>query len=183
MKSGYFSDEGNHRDKLVFASKIDVEDIDDDQEENLDKDLEDNFDEDSEDDPDIDLEYQYDDELEGNDGEEDDELEVDNVELTSNTSVPWLHNEVSLATSGDWYVTPLAKDRPLASCFSNSYYLKNCKGKKKWSGGWPPKLELPPDQRRDTACPFTFKNETRKRIQRWPDIIGIGIPKCGTGRL
>ena len=124
MKPGYFS-EGNHRDKLVFASKKEVEDIgayettvpyegpgvpwtlgsgplmvesediDDGQEQNLDDDLEDNLDEDSEDDPNIDLEYHYDDELGGNDDEDlDDELEVDNVELTSNTSVPWLHNEL-----------------------------------------------------------------------------------------
>ena len=90
----------------------------------------------------------------------------------------------SIETSEDWYVTPLAKDRPLASCYSKSYYLPNCKkiGAKKWTGGWPLKLELPEDQRRDTACPYTFRNETRKRIKRWPDIIGVGIAKCGTGR-
>ena len=93
------------------------------------------------------------------------------------------YHRASIDTSEDWYVTPLAKDRPLASCYSKSYYLQNCKGAKKWTGGWPPKLELPEDQRRDTACPYTFRNETRKRIQRWPDIIGLGIPKCGTGRL
>ena len=93
------------------------------------------------------------------------------------------YHRASNETLQDWFPTPLAKDRPLASCYSKSYYLPNCKGAKKWTGGWPPKLELPEDQRRDTACPYTFKNETRKRIQRWPDIIGLGIPKCGTGRL
>ena len=84
--------------------------------------------------------------------------------------------------SEELYITPLAKDRPMASCYSNSFYLKNCKGAKKWTGGWPLALELPEDQRRDTACPYTFRNETRKRIKRWPDIIGVGIAKCGTGR-
>ena len=43
--------------------------------------------------------------------------------------------------------------------------------------------ELPKNQRRDTACPFTYKNETRHRIKKWPDIIGIGAPKCGIGKL
>ena len=118
LKPGYFS-KGNHRDKLVFASEIEVEDIDDHgqtimvdddgQEENLDDDLEDNLDEDSEEDPGIDLEYHYDDELEGNDDEDlDDELEVDNVELTSNTSVPWLHNELTSKLSFQLFL--LAKD-------------------------------------------------------------------------
>ena len=43
--------------------------------------------------------------------------------------------------------------------------------------------ELPVNQRRDTACPLTRVNETRKRVKRWPDIIGIGAPKCGTGTI
>ena len=43
--------------------------------------------------------------------------------------------------------------------------------------------ELPVNQRRDTACPLTKFNETRKRVKRWPDIIGIGAPKCGTGTI
>ena len=43
--------------------------------------------------------------------------------------------------------------------------------------------ELPVNQRRDTACPLTKINETRKRVKRWPDIIGIGAPKCGTGTI
>ena len=79
----------------------------------------------------------------------------------------------------EWLRTPLAKDRPMAICKSKG----NCKGKKYWTGSWPSKSELPLDQRRDTACPYTLKNETRKRINRWPDIIGIGAPKCGTGLL
>ena len=79
----------------------------------------------------------------------------------------------------EWLRTPLAKDRPMAICKS----LGKCKGKKYWTGSWPSKSELPLDQRRDTACPYTLKNETRQRIKRWPDIIGIGAPKCGTGLL
>ena len=79
----------------------------------------------------------------------------------------------------EWLRTPLAKDRPMAICKS----LGKCKGNKYWTGSWPSKSELPLDQRRDTACPYTLKNETRKRIKRWPDIIGIGAPKCGTGLL
>ena len=43
--------------------------------------------------------------------------------------------------------------------------------------------ELPVNQRRDTACPLTRLNETRERVKRWPDIIGIGAPKCGTGTI
>ena len=57
------------------------------------------------------------------------------------------------------------------------------KGAEGWTGSWPSPIELPQDQRRDTACPFTFRNETRHRIKRWPDIIGIAAPKCGTGTM
>ena len=67
----------------------------------------------------------------------------------------------------DWFLTPLVKR----------------KGKEVWTGSWPSIYELPKNQRRDTACPFTYKNETRIRIKKWPDIIGIGAPKCGTGKL
>ena len=70
-------------------------------------------------------------------------------------------------TMKDWYLTPLVKR----------------KGKEVWTGAWPSTKELPINQRRDTACPFTYKNETRHRIKKWPDIIGIGAPKCGTGKL
>ena len=77
----------------------------------------------------------------------------------------------------EWFLTPLAKDRPMANC--KSWQGKKCKGRKYWTGSWPSPSELPVDQRRDTACPYTLKNE--KRIKRWPDIIGIGAPKCGTG--
>ena len=70
-------------------------------------------------------------------------------------------------TMKDWYLTPLVKR----------------KGKEVWTGAWPSTKELPMNQRRDTACPFTYKNETRHRIKKWPDIIGIGAPKCGTGKL
>ena len=81
----------------------------------------------------------------------------------------------------DWFPTPLAKERPMANCSLGSYHLENCKGAKYWTGGWP--KELTENERRDTACPLTFKNETRERIKRWPDIIGIGFPKCGTVKL
>ena len=27
------------------------------------------------------------------------------------------------------------------------------------------------------------KDETNRRTKRWPDIIGVGFPKCGTGTL
>ena len=67
----------------------------------------------------------------------------------------------------------------MAKCTS----MKKCLGKEFWTGSWPSKHELAEDQRRDTACPYTLKNDTRQRIQRWPDIIGIGDPKCGTGSL
>ena len=67
----------------------------------------------------------------------------------------------------EWYKTPLAVK----------------KGAEGWTGSWPSPIELPQDQRRDTACPFTFRNETRHRIKRWPDIIGIAAPKCGTGTM
>ena len=70
-------------------------------------------------------------------------------------------------TMKDWYLTPLVRR----------------KGKEAWTGAWPSTKELPINQRRDTACPFTYKNETRHRIKKWPDIIGIGAPKCGTGKL
>ena len=70
-------------------------------------------------------------------------------------------------TMKDWYLTPLVRR----------------KGKEAWTGAWPSTKELPKNQRRDTACPFTYKNETRHRIKKWPDIIGIGAPKCGTGKL
>ena len=70
-------------------------------------------------------------------------------------------------TMRDWFLTPLVKR----------------KGKEVWTGAWPSTYELPKNQRRDTACPFTYKNDTRTRIKKWPDIIGIGAPKCGTGKL
>ena len=38
--------------------------------------------------------------------------------------------------------------------------------------------------RRDTACPMTPKDRFKKNLEyRWPDAIGIGFPKCGTGTL
>ena len=27
------------------------------------------------------------------------------------------------------------------------------------------------------------KKENQKRIKKWPDIIGVGFPKCGTGAM
>ena len=51
----------------------------------------------------------------------------------------------------------------------------------KWTGAWPSLAELPRSQRRDTACPITPVR--LDRVKRWPDIIGVGAPKCGTGAL
>ena len=82
-----------------------------------------------------------------------------------------------LNNTEEWFLTPLATNRPMANC--KSWQGKKCHGKKYWTGSWPSPSELPVDQRRDTACPYTLKNE--KRIKRWPDIIGIGASKCGTG--
>ena len=41
--------------------------------------------------------------------------------------------------------------------------------------------EMPLSDHRDSACPFT-PSET-KRIERYPDFVSIGFPKCGTGTL
>ena len=73
----------------------------------------------------------------------------------------------AIDTMKDWYSTPIAKR----------------KGKERYTGSWPSTYELPKDQRRDTACPYTYRNQTRNRIKKWPNIIGIGAPKCGTGTL
>ena len=51
----------------------------------------------------------------------------------------------------------------------------------KWTGAWPSTRELPRSERRDTACPIMPVRFDR--VKRWPDIIGIGAPKCGTGAL
>ena len=42
---------------------------------------------------------------------------------------------------------------------------------------------MPESERRDTACPVTKDIKGRKRIEKYPDVIGIGVPKCGTGTL
>ena len=91
------------------------------------------------------------------------------VELTQRLTTQETKTTISptTGTMKDWYLTPLVKR----------------KGKEVWTGAWPSTKELPKNQRRDTACPFTYKNETRHRIKKWPDIIGIGAPKCGTGKL
>ena len=96
--------------------------------------------------------------------------------LTSTTSTTSTL-KTAVNNTEEWFLTPLAKDRPKANC--KSWQGKKCKGRKYWTGSWPSPSELPVDQRRDTACPYTLKNE--KRVKRWPDIIGIGAPKCGTG--
>ena len=61
-----------------------------------------------------------------------------------------------------WLSTPLAKDMPMAKRTS----MKKCQGKEFWIRSWPSKHELAEDQRRDTACPYTLKNDTRQKIQR-----------------
>ena len=53
------------------------------------------------------------------------------------------------------------------------------------TGIWPHEFELPFDERRETACPLTL-NESyleAKPFKRWPDVVGVGMPKCGTGTL
>ena len=40
---------------------------------------------------------------------------------------------------------------------------------------------MPLSDHRDTACPYT-KLPKSKRLERYPDIIAIGMPKCGTGK-
>ena len=86
---------------------------------------------------------------------------------TVSTTTSTVARSTSIFQDPEWFKTPLAEK----------------KGKEGWTGAWPAPLELPLDQRRDTACPYTFRNETRNRIKRWPDIIGIAAPKCGTGTM
>ena len=95
-------------------------------------------------------------------------LPVKSQQTTPTTSTSTTSTTLSTTTvDPEWYKTPLAVK----------------KGDEGWTGSWPSPIELPNDQRRDTACPFTFRNETRNRIKRWPDIIGIAAPKCGTGTM
>jgi len=61
-------------------------------------------------------------------------------------------------------------------------YINTAKVAPGWSGAWPSTRELPANQRRDTACPVT-RVKNKNRVKRWPDIIGVGFPKCGTGTL
>jgi len=91
------------------------------------------------------------------------------IKTTKSTSLKTTSTTTVSTTTVDpeWYKTPLAVR----------------KGDEGWTGAWPSPIELPQNQRRDTACPFTFRNETRHRIKRWPDIIGIAAPKCGTGTM
>lgn len=57
-------------------------------------------------------------------------------------------------------------------------------GPEGFSGGWPKLEEMALSEHRDTACPRTPNDRFKKElIQRWPDAIGIGFPKCGTGTL
>ena len=86
---------------------------------------------------------------------------------TSTISSTTSSTESTTTINPEWYKTPLAVP----------------KGGEGWTGAWPSPIELPQDQRRDTACPYTFRNEKRHRIKRWPDIIGIAAPKCGTGTM
>ena len=104
-----------------------------------------------------------------------------NTSTANSTTTSLKSMTISTKTLNEWFETSLAKDKPLTKC--DKANAKKCKGKKYWTGSWPSTLELPENQRRDTACPYTFKNETRERKKRWPDLIGIGAPKCGTGPL
>ena len=50
-----------------------------------------------------------------------------------------------------------------------------------FTGIWPNEKEMPKKYHRDSACPF--RREDSRRISRFPDVITIGFPKCGTGSL
>jgi len=53
-----------------------------------------------------------------------------------------------------------------------------------FTGVWPILSEMPLSGHRDTACPMTHtERSTKKLTKKWPDAIGIGFPKCGTGTL
>ena len=44
--------------------------------------------------------------------------------------------------------------------------------------------EMPKSEHRDTSCPVTpIERYNKTRKHRWPDAIGIGFPKCGTGTM
>ena len=30
---------------------------------------------------------------------------------------------------------------------------------------------------------YPYQKENQKKIKKWPDIIGVGFPKCGTGAM
>ena len=43
---------------------------------------------------------------------------------------------------------------------------------------------MPESEHRDTSCPVTpIERYQKPRRHRWPDAIGIGFPKCGTGAM
>ena len=68
--------------------------------------------------------------------------------------------------------TPLAKPKPGGRGLEAE-----------WTGYWPSNYdEMPASEHRDTACPLTRVPIT-KRKERFPDVIAIGAPKCGTGTL
>ena len=35
----------------------------------------------------------------------------------------------------------------------------------------------------DHACPFTIRASTKPRVHRVPNVVGVGLAKCGTGTL
>ena len=82
-----------------------------------------------------------------------------------------IDDEYTLRMKANYTQTPLAKDITINPGV-------------RFSGVWPMLSEMPYREHRDTACPLTPKDRFKKKlIKRWPDAIGIGFPKCGTGAL
>lgn len=53
-----------------------------------------------------------------------------------------------------------------------------------FTGLWGPQEDIPLSYRRDTACLKTPNSRfDKKLIEKWPDAVGIGFPKCGTSTL
>ena len=74
----------------------------------------------------------------------------------------------------------LFKETPLAQPKPGAVGLEP-----RWTGYWPSNYdEMPLSEHRDTACPLTqVVHKSQPRKERFPDVIAIGAPKCGTGTL
>lgn len=83
------------------------------------------------------------------------------------------HKSDSLVNLG-LNISKLYYDTPMAKPPKGSY--------SGFTGAFGLLSEVPLSRHRDTACPKTLKSTTG-RIQRYPDVIGIGFAKCGTSTL